>query len=109
MSDTMSKALLCGLGLASLTKDTIEKTVEELIKQSKITEEEGKRVLKELPRRSKRRKRLWRRRWTQRYTRCSSIWTCLRLSPAGSKMPSPRHGKRRKLGDALPRRRSVSR
>lgn len=54
MSDTMSKALLCGLGLASLTKDTIEKTVEELIKQSKITEEEGKRVLKELPRRSKR-------------------------------------------------------
>jgi len=53
MSDAINKALLCGLGLASLTKETIEKTVQELIKQSKLSEAEGKRVLKKLPRRSK--------------------------------------------------------
>ena len=49
----MSKALLCGLGLASLTKDAIQKTAEDLVKQSKISEDEGRRLVKELQRRSK--------------------------------------------------------
>src|SRR5271157_1341961 len=53
MSDVMSKALLCGLGLASLTKDAIQKTAEDLVKQSKISEEEGRKVAKDLQRRSK--------------------------------------------------------
>jgi len=52
MSDLMSKALLCGLGLASLTKDAIQKSAEDLVKQSKISEEEGRRLVKDLQRRS---------------------------------------------------------
>lgn len=54
MSDLMSKALLCGLGLASLTKDAIQRTVADLIRQSKISEEEGRRMVKDLQRRSTR-------------------------------------------------------
>ena len=53
MGDLISRALLCGLGLASLTKDAIQKTVEDLVDQSKISEEEGRRLLKDLQRRSK--------------------------------------------------------
>ena len=53
MSEVISRALLCGLGLASLTKDAIQKTAEELVKQSKISEEEGRKLVKELQRRSK--------------------------------------------------------
>lgn len=53
MSDTISKALLCGLGLASLTKDAIQKTAEDLVNQSKISEEEGRKLVKDLQRRSK--------------------------------------------------------
>jgi len=53
MSDVISKALLCGLGLASLTKDAIQKTAEDLVKQSKISEEEGRRLVTDLQRRSK--------------------------------------------------------
>jgi polyhydroxyalkanoate synthesis regulator phasin len=53
MNDVISRALFCGLGLASLTKDAIQKTVEDLVKQSKISEEEGRRLVKDLQRRSK--------------------------------------------------------
>jgi len=52
MSDFISKALLCGLGLASLTKETIQKTAEELVDQCKLSETEGRRLVKELQRRS---------------------------------------------------------
>ncbi len=52
MSDIISRALLCGLGLANLTKDAIQKTAEELVDQSKLTEEEGRRLIKDLQRRS---------------------------------------------------------
>ena len=52
MSDFISKALLCGLGLASLTKDTIQKAAEDLVDQCKLSEEEGRRLVKELQRRS---------------------------------------------------------
>jgi len=54
MSEVISRALLCGLGLASLTKDAIQKTAEDLVKQSKISEEEGRKLVKDLQRRSTR-------------------------------------------------------
>ena len=54
MSDLISKALLVGLGLASLTKDAIRKTVEDLVNQSKISEAEGRKLVKDLQRRSTR-------------------------------------------------------
>jgi polyhydroxyalkanoate synthesis regulator phasin len=52
MSDLISKALLNGLGLASLTKDAIHKTVQDLEKKSNLSEEEGERLIKDLHRRS---------------------------------------------------------
>ncbi|MGA2582532.1 MAG: hypothetical protein ABSG31_04570 [Tepidisphaeraceae bacterium] len=52
MKDVFTKALLSGLGLASLTKDAIQKTAEDLVDRSKLSEEEGKRIVKELHRRS---------------------------------------------------------
>jgi polyhydroxyalkanoate synthesis regulator phasin len=52
VSDIISRALLCGLGLANLTKDAIQKTAEELVDQSKISEEEGRKLVKDLQRRS---------------------------------------------------------
>jgi polyhydroxyalkanoate synthesis regulator phasin len=54
MSDLISKALLCGLGLASLTKDAIQKSVKDLVEESKISEAEGRRLVKDLQRRSTR-------------------------------------------------------
>jgi polyhydroxyalkanoate synthesis regulator phasin len=48
LSDLISKALLCGLGLASLSKEAIQKSAKEFIEQSKISEEEGERLMKEL-------------------------------------------------------------
>ena len=52
MSDLITKTLLSGLGLASLTKDAIQKTAEDLIKKSNLSEEEGKRLMKELHRKT---------------------------------------------------------
>jgi polyhydroxyalkanoate synthesis regulator phasin len=52
MNDLMSRALLCGLGLASLTKDAIQKTAEDLVNQSKLSEEEGRRLVEDWQRRS---------------------------------------------------------
>ena len=52
MSDLISRALLSGLGLASLTKDAIKKTAEDLVDQSKLSEEEGRKLVEDLQRRS---------------------------------------------------------
>jgi polyhydroxyalkanoate synthesis regulator phasin len=52
MADLISKALLTGLGLASLTKDAIKKTAEDLASRSNMSEEEGRRLVKDLQRRS---------------------------------------------------------
>jgi polyhydroxyalkanoate synthesis regulator phasin len=52
MSDLITRALLSGLGLASLTKDAIQKTAEDLVNKSNLSEEEGRRLVKELHRRS---------------------------------------------------------
>ena len=48
MSDLISKALLCGLGLASLSKEAIQRSAKDFIEQSKLSEEEGERLMKEL-------------------------------------------------------------
>jgi polyhydroxyalkanoate synthesis regulator phasin len=48
----ISRALLCGLGLASLTKEAIQKTADDLVNQSKISEEEGRKLVKDLQKRS---------------------------------------------------------
>jgi polyhydroxyalkanoate synthesis regulator phasin len=52
LSDLISRALLSGLGLASLTKDAIKKTAEDLVDQSKLSEEEGRKLVEDLQRRS---------------------------------------------------------
>jgi polyhydroxyalkanoate synthesis regulator phasin len=52
MNDLFTRALLSGLGLANLTKDAIRKTAEDLVDQSKLSEEEGRRLVKDLHRRS---------------------------------------------------------
>jgi polyhydroxyalkanoate synthesis regulator phasin len=52
VNELISKAFLRGLGLANLTKDAIQKTVEDLAKKSSLSEEEGKRLVKDLHRRS---------------------------------------------------------
>lgn len=51
MNETISKAVLSGIGFASLTRDAIRDTAQELVKQSRLTEEEGRRVVKEFRRR----------------------------------------------------------
>jgi polyhydroxyalkanoate synthesis regulator phasin len=48
LKDFINKALLSGLGLASLTKDAIQKTVEELVESSNLSEAEGRKLVKEL-------------------------------------------------------------
>jgi polyhydroxyalkanoate synthesis regulator phasin len=52
MSEMISKALLSGLGLANLTKEAVQKTVENLSRKSNLSEEEGRRMMKDLHRRS---------------------------------------------------------
>jgi polyhydroxyalkanoate synthesis regulator phasin len=52
MGDIISKALLTGLGLASLTKDAIEKTVSDIASRSNLSEAEGRRLVKDLQKRS---------------------------------------------------------
>ena len=42
MLDLLEKSFLLGLGALSMTKTTAEKFIDEAIKQSKITPEEGK-------------------------------------------------------------------
>ncbi len=51
MNETVSKAVLSGLGFASLTRDAIRETARDLVKKSKLTEDEGRRVVKEFERR----------------------------------------------------------
>jgi polyhydroxyalkanoate synthesis regulator phasin len=52
MNQIISKAILSGLGLASLTRDAIRETAHDLVKRSKLSEEEGKRLVKDFQRRS---------------------------------------------------------
>jgi polyhydroxyalkanoate synthesis regulator phasin len=52
MDNLFSRALVSGLGLASLTKEALQKSVQDLVNQSKLSEEEGRRVIKDWHRRS---------------------------------------------------------
>jgi polyhydroxyalkanoate synthesis regulator phasin len=52
MNEIISKAILSGLGFASLTQDAIRKTARDLVKRSKLSEEEGKRLVKDFQQRA---------------------------------------------------------
>ena len=45
MNELISRAILSGIGFASLTRDAIRETAEEFVKQSKLSEEEGRRLV----------------------------------------------------------------
>jgi polyhydroxyalkanoate synthesis regulator phasin len=48
MIDSLKKAVYAGLGLATLTAETIEKAGKDLVAKSKLSEEEGKKFVDEL-------------------------------------------------------------
>ena len=48
MLDLMKKGILIGIGVASLTKDRVEELVEKIAEESKLSEEEGRKLAKEL-------------------------------------------------------------
>jgi polyhydroxyalkanoate synthesis regulator phasin len=52
MNELITKAVLSGLGFASLTGEVMRDTVNDLVKRSKLSEAEGKRLVKNLQRRS---------------------------------------------------------
>ena len=52
MNDVISKAVLSGLGFASLTRDAIRETAQVFVKQSKLSEQEGRRLVKEFQQRT---------------------------------------------------------
>ena len=52
MNEVISKAILSGLGFASLTRDVIRETAQSFVKQSKLSEHEGRRLVKEFQDRS---------------------------------------------------------
>jgi polyhydroxyalkanoate synthesis regulator phasin len=52
MNEIISKAVFSGLGFASLTGEAIRKTAQDLVKRSKLSEAEGKRLVKDFQRRS---------------------------------------------------------
>jgi len=47
MKKKLKKAVLFGMGVASLTKERIEKFVEELVEEGDISVEEGRKMVKE--------------------------------------------------------------
>jgi polyhydroxyalkanoate synthesis regulator phasin len=52
MFDLIKKTMLTGVGLAGLTKDKIEKLARELAKKGKLSEEEGKKLVDDLSKKS---------------------------------------------------------
>jgi len=52
MNEILSKVILSGLGFANLTREAIRQTVQDLVDRSKLSEEEGRRLVKEFERRS---------------------------------------------------------
>jgi polyhydroxyalkanoate synthesis regulator phasin len=52
VTDLIGKTLLRGLGLANLTKNAIMKTVDGVAAKSSLSEDEGRRMVKDLKRRS---------------------------------------------------------
>ena len=58
MDEIISKAVLSGLGFASLTGDAIRESARHLVKRSKLSEEEGKRLVKDFQHRAARAERV---------------------------------------------------
>ena len=54
MFELIKKTMLTGVGLAGLTKDKIEKLAKELARKGKLSEEEGKKLVDDLLKRSER-------------------------------------------------------
>ena len=52
MLDLMKKAMLIGLGLTSMTRDKVEQFAREISEDSKLSEEEGKKLVEEMVRQS---------------------------------------------------------
>jgi poly(hydroxyalkanoate) granule-associated protein len=53
MKDFIRKSMLVGIGLATVTREKIEETINELIKKGEISEKEGKETIDELVEKSK--------------------------------------------------------
>jgi poly(hydroxyalkanoate) granule-associated protein len=53
MFDLIKKTMLAGVGLAAMTREKIEKTIDELVKKGKLSEKEGKEIVEELIEKSK--------------------------------------------------------
>ncbi len=47
IEDLFKKFVYTGVGLVSLTKDRLEKTIEELVKENKISTNEGEKIVNE--------------------------------------------------------------
>ena len=52
MIDLIKKAVLTGMGVASLTKDKIDEFSRELIEKGKLTEQEGEKFVQEMRKRA---------------------------------------------------------
>ena len=52
MLDLMKKAMLIGLGITSMTRDKVEQFAREISEDSKLSEEEGKKLVEEMVRQS---------------------------------------------------------
>lgn len=52
MTELVSKAILSGLGFMNLSREAIQQSVKHLVNQSKLSEEEGRRLVKDFERRS---------------------------------------------------------
>jgi polyhydroxyalkanoate synthesis regulator phasin len=48
MIDLVKKAMLTGIGVASLTKDKIEEIAKEFARQGKLSEQEGEKLVREM-------------------------------------------------------------
>jgi polyhydroxyalkanoate synthesis regulator phasin len=53
MMDLLKRGILTGIGIASLTKDKIEELAEKIIEESKLSEEEGRKLVENLLKQSK--------------------------------------------------------
>ena len=53
MTSLIKKGLMLGLGITSMTKEAIEKTVKELEKKGEINTKEGKKMVEDLLKKSK--------------------------------------------------------
>lgn len=53
MMDLLKRGILTGIGIASLTKDKIEELAEKIIEESKLSEEEGRKLVDNLLKQSK--------------------------------------------------------